>query len=111
PPAILRAFTWGALALELLFAPLALFRRIRPWIWCAMVSLHVGLFALVSFPDLTAGMIILHLFTFNPSWVPVADARRTEELFYDGYCGLCHRAVRFILAEDTTGTAFRFAAL
>jgi predicted DCC family thiol-disulfide oxidoreductase YuxK len=111
PPAILCAFTWGALALELLFAPLALFRRVRPWIWCAMVLLHVALFALVSFPDLTAGMIILHLFTFNPSWVPVAAAGRTEELFYDGHCGLCQHAVRFILAEDTSGTTFRFAPL
>jgi predicted DCC family thiol-disulfide oxidoreductase YuxK len=111
PPAILRAFTWGALALELLFAPLALFRRVRLWIWCAMVALHLGLFGLVSFPDLTAGMIILHLFTFDPSWVAVVGAGRTEELFYDGYCGLCHRAVRFILAEDSTGTAFRFAPL
>jgi predicted DCC family thiol-disulfide oxidoreductase YuxK len=111
PPAILRGFTWGALALELLFAPLVLFRRARPWIWCAMVSLHVGLFVLVSFPDLTAGMIILHLFTFNPSWVPEVGAGRTEELFYDGHCGLCQRAVRFILAEDATGTAFRFAPL
>ncbi|HXN28797.1 MAG TPA: DCC1-like thiol-disulfide oxidoreductase family protein [Candidatus Acidoferrales bacterium] len=111
PPDVLRVFTWGALALELLFAPLALFRRVRPWIWCAMVSLHLGLFALVSFPDLTAGMIILHLFTFNPSWVPVVGLGRTEELFYDGHCGLCQRAVRFILAEDTSGTAFRFAPL
>jgi predicted DCC family thiol-disulfide oxidoreductase YuxK len=111
PPAILHGFTWGALALEVLFAPLALFRGVRPWIWCAMVLLHVGLFALVSFPDLTAGMIILHLFTFNPSWVPVFGADRTEELFYDGHCGLCQRAVRFILAEDATGIAFRFAPL
>jgi predicted DCC family thiol-disulfide oxidoreductase YuxK len=111
PPDVLRVFTWAALALELLFAPLALFRRVRPWLWCAMVSLHLGLFALVSFPDLTAGMIILHLFTFTPSWVPVVGAGRTEELFYDGHCGLCQRAVRFILAEDTGGTAFRFAPL
>jgi predicted DCC family thiol-disulfide oxidoreductase YuxK len=111
PSGVLHAFTWSALALELLFAPLALFRRVRPWIWCAMVSLHLGLFALVSFPDLTAGMIILHLFTFNPSWVRVVGADRPEELFYDGHCGLCQHAVRFILAEDTTRTAFRFAPL
>lgn len=111
PPTILCVFTWSALTLELLFAPLALFRRIRPWIWCAMVSLHLGLFALISFPDLTAGMLILHLFTFNPSWVPAAGAGRTEELFYDGYCRLCQHAVRFVLAEDTTGAAFRFAPL
>jgi predicted DCC family thiol-disulfide oxidoreductase YuxK len=111
PPVILCVATWSALGLELSFAPLALFRQARPWIWCAMVSLHLGLFALVSFPDLTAGMIIFHLFTFNPSWVPAVGAGCTEELFYDGYCGLCQHAVRFVLAEDTAGTAFRFAPL
>jgi predicted DCC family thiol-disulfide oxidoreductase YuxK len=111
PVVLLRTASWGALALELSFAPLALVRRARPWIWCAMVSLHVGLFVLVSFPDLTAGMIILHLFTFDPSWVARDDPAASEELFYDGHCGLCQHAVRFVIAEDTGGTAFRFAPL
>jgi len=34
-----------------------------------------------------------------------------EVLFYDGGCGLCHRAVRFVLAVDREGQAFRFAPL
>ena len=34
-----------------------------------------------------------------------------EILFYDGGCGLCHRAVRFVLAFDREGRAFRFAPL
>src|SRR5437899_876963 len=36
---------------------------------------------------------------------------RPERLFYDGTCGLCHAAVRFVLAEDHTGNTFRFAPL
>ena len=32
-------------------------------------------------------------------------------LFYDGGCGLCHRAVRFAIARDPDGSRFRFAAL
>jgi predicted DCC family thiol-disulfide oxidoreductase YuxK len=32
-------------------------------------------------------------------------------LFYDGHCGLCHRAVRFVLRHDRSGNAFRFAPL
>jgi predicted DCC family thiol-disulfide oxidoreductase YuxK len=110
PALLLRFATWGALALELSFAPLALFRRARPWIWCAMVALHFGLFALVRFPDLTAGMIMLHLFTFDPSWIARDDPAATEEMFYDGYCGLCQNAVRFVIAEGVL-TAFRFAPL
>jgi predicted DCC family thiol-disulfide oxidoreductase YuxK len=34
-----------------------------------------------------------------------------EYLFYDGHCGLCHRAVKFVLTHDHGGTAFRFAPL
>jgi predicted DCC family thiol-disulfide oxidoreductase YuxK len=32
-------------------------------------------------------------------------------LFYDGTCALCHGAVRFVLARDKDGRAFRFAPL
>jgi predicted DCC family thiol-disulfide oxidoreductase YuxK len=34
-----------------------------------------------------------------------------ETLFYDGTCGLCHRAVRFVLKRDRGGERFRFAPL
>ncbi|HXX43820.1 MAG TPA: DCC1-like thiol-disulfide oxidoreductase family protein [Candidatus Acidoferrales bacterium] len=34
-----------------------------------------------------------------------------ELLFYDGHCGLCHRAVRFVLRHDKAGNLFRFAPL
>lgn len=35
----------------------------------------------------------------------------TERIFYDGHCGLCHGAVRFVMARDTGGQRFRFAPL
>jgi predicted DCC family thiol-disulfide oxidoreductase YuxK len=34
-----------------------------------------------------------------------------EYLFYDGHCGLCHRAVKFVLKHDRSGQTFRFAPL
>jgi predicted DCC family thiol-disulfide oxidoreductase YuxK len=34
-----------------------------------------------------------------------------ETIFYDGQCGLCHRAVQFVLKHDHSGAAFRFAPL
>ena len=34
-----------------------------------------------------------------------------DTIFYDGQCGLCHRAVRFLLAWDQDGERFRFASL
>jgi predicted DCC family thiol-disulfide oxidoreductase YuxK len=111
PAGLLRLATWGALALEISFAPLALFRRLRPWVWTAMMAMHLGLFLVIRFADLTAGMVMLHLFTFDPGWIAPARAHDTEWLYYDGHCGLCHRAVRFVLAEDLAGDAFRFAPL
>jgi predicted DCC family thiol-disulfide oxidoreductase YuxK len=111
PPLLLHAATWVALALELLFAPLALFRNLRPWLWAAMLTMHLGLITLIDFPDLSMGMVMLHLFTFDPAWVKPLRAKAEAMLFYDGYCGLCHCAVRFILAEDERGEAFRFAPL
>jgi predicted DCC family thiol-disulfide oxidoreductase YuxK len=75
-----------------------------------MVGLHLGLLALVSFADLTAGMILFHLFTFDPEWLPSDAAERTEWIFYDGDCALCHGWVRFVLAEDRAEN-FRFSAL
>ena len=44
----------------------------------------------------------------------MSDRKRQEKphhlLLYDGECGFCHGAVRFVLARDPRG-AFRFAAL
>lgn len=111
PNALLALSTWGALGLELAFAPLALVRRLRPWLWGSMLALHLSLIALIDFADLSLGMVMLHLFTFDPSWVPRRSPGTLETLFYDGSCGLCHRAVRFVLAEDPEGAAFRFAPL
>jgi predicted DCC family thiol-disulfide oxidoreductase YuxK len=39
------------------------------------------------------------------------NAPAAEYLFYDGHCGLCHRAVKFVLRHDRSGQAFRFAPL
>jgi predicted DCC family thiol-disulfide oxidoreductase YuxK len=110
PDILLRLATWGAMAFELCFALLALSRRLRPWLWAAMFAMHLCLLVAVNFADLTLGMIMLHLFTFNPAWLRAAKAAATETIFYDGHCGLCHGAVRLVLAEDCAGTAFRFAS-
>jgi hypothetical protein len=63
-----KLLTWKALALELLFLPLAVWRWTRPVIWFAMVSVHIGILALVSFADLSAGMLMVHLFTLDSRW-------------------------------------------
>jgi predicted DCC family thiol-disulfide oxidoreductase YuxK len=110
PDGLHRALTHGALGLELAFAPLALFRRLRPVLWLAMLLMHLGLIVLIDFADLSLGMVMLHLFTFDPAWVRAEEAKGQERVFYDGSCGLCHRFVRFVLSEDARAV-FRFAPL
>jgi predicted DCC family thiol-disulfide oxidoreductase YuxK len=112
PTDLLKLATWATLALELSFAPLALSRRLRPWIWTMALAMHLGLVALIDFADLSLGMVMLHLFTFDPDWIPARKVRTPETLFYDGACGLCHGTVRFLLSEDPSpGGAFRFGPL
>ncbi|MGH9714441.1 MAG: thiol-disulfide oxidoreductase DCC family protein [Candidatus Acidiferrales bacterium] len=36
---------------------------------------------------------------------------KTETLFYDGHCALCHGTVKFVLNHEKGRTAFRFAPL
>jgi predicted DCC family thiol-disulfide oxidoreductase YuxK len=54
---------------------------------------------------------MLNFFTLNPVWPLPLMAKGPDLVFYDGHCGLCHRAVRFLLAKDRSGTAFQFASL
>jgi len=114
PELLFKLATWGALGLELLFAPLALFRVVRPWLWFAMLMMHLGLLVVIDFADLSLGMIMIHLFTFDPAWIRGRPLKTTTEsgvlLFYDGHCGLCHGVIRFVLAEDHLGR-IRFAPL
>ncbi len=76
PDPLLRLATWGGLGLELCFAPLALSRRLRPWLWLALVGMHLSLLVLVDFADLTLGMLVLHAFTFDPAWIPARARSR-----------------------------------
>jgi len=75
PGPLLRAATWGGLGLELAFAPLVLFRRVRPWVWGAMVGMHLSLMVLIDFADLSTGMVMVHLFTFDPGWIAAWRAK------------------------------------
>ncbi|MFT4628401.1 MAG: hypothetical protein ACI8PZ_007096, partial [Myxococcota bacterium] len=69
PDAVFAAGTWGALGLELAFPLLACSLRTRPWAWLAMLGMHLGLLLFVDFADLTMGMLVLQLFTFEPRWL------------------------------------------
>lgn len=109
PDGVLRLMTWGTLAAELLFLPLALWSRSRPWIWLTLVGMHLGILAVVDFADLSLGMLMLHLFTFDPAWLRPRGEKPVIVRF-DGECLMCSRSIRFIADEDRGGLV-RFKAL
>lgn len=111
PAIVFKSAAWGALGLELLFAPLSLLRRLRPWLWGALLAMHLLLIVLVDFADLSLGMVMLHLFTFDPAWIRPGRRGAPGTVSYDGECGFCHGFVRFVLAEEPAGEGFRFAPL
>jgi len=95
-----------SIALHLGFLPLALFHRSR------ILAFVLGMSSL-AFGPWDAEIILAftaHLACFSPAWIPGSSPKK-ETLFYDGECGLCHIAVRFCLAEDSSGGLWSFAPL
>lgn len=78
PPAALQTATWSALAAELLFLPLSLWRQTRTVAWCALVATHCAILTVVNFTDLTVGMLMIHLFTYDPTWFRIRVALLTQ---------------------------------
>jgi len=111
PPEMISFATWIVLALEIGFAPLAILPKVRPWLWSTLLVIQLSLLALGRFEEFGAAIVMLHFFTFDPAWIKGVSGERPATMFYDGGCGLCHRAVRFAIAEDRDGTRFRFAPL
>ncbi|MEZ5443015.1 MAG: DCC1-like thiol-disulfide oxidoreductase family protein [Lysobacterales bacterium] len=110
PPWVLQALTWGVLWVELLFAPLALWSRTRPWVWLAMLLAQFGFLTLLNFADLTFPMLLVHLLCFDPAWLRRAEVSDPGVLLFDGDCAFCHASVRLALHEDRH-VRLRFAPL
>ena len=76
----LEMLTWMTLGAELLFLPLSLSQATRMFAWCTLLGMNVGVLFVVNFSDLTLGMLLIHLFTFDPNWVPVCRYQSNQYL-------------------------------
>lgn len=56
------------LAVELLSLPLFIYPKTRKWIWLILVVFHISILTVIDFADLTIGMLMIHLFTFDIRW-------------------------------------------
>ena len=100
PPIVLKVLTWGVLWAEVLFAPLALVRRLRPILWTVMLFAQLGFLCFLNFADLTFPMLLVHWFTFDPRWLHRWLPRSRALLLYDGDCAFCHATVRLAISQD-----------
>lgn len=100
PEWLLKSVSFFLLAAELLFGPLALIRAARPFAWAALLLRHLVALPLAGLRDEHLAMAAALLFLFDPAWLPPRRPARREMIWFDGTCGLCHRWVRFVLAED-----------
>jgi hypothetical protein len=71
PESWLRVATWGTLALELLVLPLSFWRRTRIVVWCLLVGMNIAILFVIEFADLTVGMLLIHLFTYDCRWLRI----------------------------------------
>lgn len=94
PDVVPQLLTWGTLGIEILFAPLVLSRRLRPWVWLATCGLHLGIIAVVDFADLSLGMLMVHAFTFDRRWLGLLRRDRSalfrEHHEGESQCATCH---------------------
>ena len=65
---LIKIFSWGSLFFEISFMFLGLFYRTRKIYWIMSIFFHIGILLTINFSDLTIGMLIPHLFTFDASW-------------------------------------------
>jgi predicted DCC family thiol-disulfide oxidoreductase YuxK len=124
PPALLAATAWlvhalvppapyGSLCAVARVDPRGDWRMPRavPWLARAALAGLVVQSVLRAQPGDVLALCLLLPGALAPAWIPAAGGAASERLFYDGSCGLCQRFVRFVVAEDARGTAFRFAPL
>ena len=81
----------------------------RPALWTVLFLLNLVL-GLLGMTSAWENLIFL-CFAFDPGWLAFAENAPREHVFFDGYCGLCHRTTRLIVAEDRDGAFFQMAPL
>jgi hypothetical protein len=79
PEIVLKLATWLSLAMEISFLPIGLFYYTRPFYWLAYIAFHLGIIALINFSDLSIGMLMAHIFTFDSNWIPISVKQRLKQ--------------------------------
>lgn len=98
PELVRQMLTWFTLALEVFFGLLVLFSKTRMLAWFMIMAMHLGIVMIVDFPDLTLGVMMLHLFVFDARWFSVEKKERI--VLFDGVCGFCNKSLDLLMRLD-----------
>jgi hypothetical protein len=69
PNIILKLATWFSLFLEISFLPLGVFYYTRIVYWFTYLFFHIGIIMTINFADLTFGVFMIHILTFDIEWI------------------------------------------
>ena len=69
PKPFLMVSTWLSLVLEILFLPLGMFYNTRFAFWILYMVFQLAIVTVVNFTDLTLGVLMIHVFTFDMEWI------------------------------------------
>jgi sterol desaturase/sphingolipid hydroxylase (fatty acid hydroxylase superfamily) len=83
PSFVLKFMTWLSLFAEISFLFLGCFHHLRRYYWTFFMGFHLGILAMINFSDLTLGMMMIHIFTFDMRWVAdfVEDYKKLRTVF------------------------------
>ncbi len=84
---------------------------VRPWAWVVLGLFQVVVLMLAGWWLVALVVTLLHGLAFDPRWLGRVVPSAPEAMFYDGYCGLCHRWVKVVMHADHDGSLFYFAPL
>jgi len=99
PELFRQMLTWSALILEIIFGLLVIFSKTRLIAWFMIMAMHLGILLIVDFPDLTLGVIMIHLFTFDANWFK--EQKKKRIIMFDGICGFCNSSINTLMKLDT----------
>lgn len=69
PDYVIKLSTWAALGMEITFLPLGMFYHTRWIYWWGFMIFHLSVILLINFTDLTLGVLMIHFYTFDESFL------------------------------------------
>jgi predicted DCC family thiol-disulfide oxidoreductase YuxK len=108
PEIFRQILTWVTLGLEMSFGLLVIFSKTRMFAWFMIMAMHLGILMIVDFADLTLGVIMIHLFTFDARWFQIE--KKEHIIIFDGICGFCNKSLDTLIKLDEE-KLFKYSSL